>query len=81
MKKSGSNLEFSFSKTICLIKVPDTQLFTEIAFVITAKYTELTPPTGVEPAIPGLGSRCRIHWATEAYTTAYSEKTWCFLIQ
>ena len=25
------------------------------------------PPTGLEPAIPGLGGRCLIHWATEAY--------------
>ena len=24
------------------------------------------PPTGLEPAIPGLGGRCLIHWATEA---------------
>ena len=24
------------------------------------------PPAGLEPAIPGLGGRCLIHWATEA---------------
>ena len=24
------------------------------------------PPTGLEPAIPGLEGRCLIHWATEA---------------
>ena len=28
-----------------------------------------SPPTGVEPAIPGLGGRCRIHWATEAHNS------------
>ena len=28
------------------------------------------PPTGLEPAIPGLGGRCLIHWATEAYIKA-----------
>ena len=26
------------------------------------------PPAGLEPAIPGLGGRCLIHWATEAST-------------
>ena len=30
-------------------------------------FTEnLEPPAGLEPAIPGLGGRCLIHWATEA---------------
>ena len=29
------------------------------------------PPAGLEPAIPGLGGRCRIHWATGA-----SYKNW-----
>ena len=27
------------------------------------------PPAGLEPAIPGLGGRCLIHWATEARIT------------
>ena len=27
---------------------------------------KLEPPAGLEPAIPGLGGRCLIHWATEA---------------
>lgn len=29
------------------------------------------PPTGLEPAIPGLGGRCLIHWATEAYVVVH----------
>ncbi len=29
------------------------------------------PPAGLEPAIPGLGGRCLIHWATEARITYY----------
>ena len=36
------------------------------SYIIIAKING-TPPTGVEPAIPGLGGRCRIHWATEAH--------------
>lgn len=30
------------------------------------KKNEDQPPAGLEPAIPGLGGRCLIHWATEA---------------
>lgn len=30
------------------------------------KKKEDQPPAGLEPAIPGLGGRCLIHWATEA---------------
>ena len=29
-------------------------------------YENCEPPAGLEPAIPGLGGRCLIHWATEA---------------
>ena len=34
------------------------------------------PPAGLEPAIPGLGGRCLIHWATEA---AYDLAFWLIL--
>ncbi len=30
-------------------------------------WTLLVPPAGIEPAAPGLGIRCSIHWATGAY--------------
>ena len=33
------------------------------------------PPAGLEPAIPGLGGRCLIHWATEAIT-GLPRKSW-----
>ena len=35
--------------------------------VMSTKATEsVEPPAGLEPAIPGLGGRSLIHWATEA---------------
>ena len=39
-----------------------------IHLLVLRKYTteKLEPPAGLEPAIPGLGGRCLIHWATEA---------------
>ena len=55
-------------------------VFTAIASLLNTLYKRLRallliqwratekfePPAGLEPAIPGLGGRCLIHWATEA---------------
>ena len=35
---------------------------------------KLEPPAGLEPAIPGLGGRCLIHWATEAISNFTAQK-------
>ena len=52
-------------KAICGSKLP--------LWVLGCEKVE--PPAGLEPAIPGLGGRCLIHWATEAI--AYlPRKTW-----
>ena len=35
------------------------------------------PPAGLEPAIPGLGGRCLIHWATEATSNLQRKRCLC----
>ena len=37
------------------------------------------PPAGLEPAIPGLGGRCLIHWATEAYESTFYNRAEIYL--
>ena len=39
---------------------------TEVATKTLSYFKTHEPPAGLEPAIPGLGGRCLIHWATEA---------------
>ena len=41
-------------------------LLFKISHIYVYTTEKLEPPAGLEPAIPGLGGRCLIHWATEA---------------
>ena len=56
------------SKWSCLLVWGSDKRICEICMYKWSAHTQNyhEPPAGLEPAIPGLGGRCLIHWATEA---------------